>query len=67
MAALVSVANTADVVAVALYPYAAPREYGNDTVAAVPPDTVARKPNCSVPTSEVVAVAPIALIVFVAL
>lgn len=67
LAALVSVANTADVVAVALYPYEVGSEYGKDTVAAVPPETVARIPNCSVFGDEDAAVPPMALIVLVAL
>lgn len=67
LAALFSVASTADVVAVALYPYEVAREYGKDTVAAVPPETVARIPNCSEFGDEDAAVEPIALIVLVAL
>ena len=66
LAALVSVASTADVVAVALYPYEVESAYGKDTVAAVPPETVARIPNCSEFGVDDAAVPPMALIVFVA-
>ncbi len=64
LAALVSVANTAEVVAVALYPYEVAKAYGEETVATVPPETVARIPNCSVFGVEDAAVTPIAEIVF---
>lgn len=66
LAAFVSVASTAEVVAVALYPYEVESAYGKDTVAAVPPETVARIPNCSEFGVDDAAVPPIAEIVFVA-
>ena len=57
----VPVAKTADVVAVALYPYEVGAEYGVDTAPPVPPDTVALRPNDSVPGVDEAKEAPIAV------
>lgn len=53
-----------DVVAVEEYPYEVVNEYGGATVTPVPPDSVARIPNCSIAVVEEAADAPIALMVF---
>jgi hypothetical protein len=57
------VASVAEVVAVASYPYDVSAENVASTDAPVPPVEVARIPNCSVPTVDDAAVAPIAVIV----
>ena len=46
------------------YPYEVVNEYGGATVTPVPPDSVARIPNCSIAVVEEAADAPIALMVF---
>jgi hypothetical protein len=56
-------AKSDDVVAVASYPKAVVDAYVAPIVDPVPPDTVARIPNCSEPTVDDAAVVPMAEIV----
>lgn len=62
----VPTAKSDEDVAVAAYPYDVANEYGAETVTAVPPDSDARKPNCSKVGVEDAAVPPIASIVLLA-